>query len=139
MKLIPKLILWILLITINLKSFSQTAIDSTTIQFKEPIVRLIIKDLIKGDGAKQKVQLFGDKINILNQKLVLKDSIILNLNSQILNNKSLFLTKTKQLEISQNLSLRLEQDLKKQKLKTKIFQYGSGITLVGIIILSISN
>jgi hypothetical protein len=67
--------------------------------------------------------LFEDKINILEQKVVLKDSIIFNLNSKLFNFNNISLLQSQQLEISQQLSKRLEQDLKKQKLQTKVFKY----------------
>ena len=41
------------------------------------------------------------------------------------------LTRTNQLALSQELSLKLQTDLKKQKAKTKLFQLGSGALVVG--------
>lgn len=123
--------LWILLVMVSLKSFSQTATDSTSIQLPKIVARLVIKDLIKGDGAKQQLVFFEDKINFLKQKISLKDSVILNLNFKLSNFNSLSLLQSQQLEISQQLSKRLEQDLKNQKVKTKLFKYGSGAALLG--------
>jgi hypothetical protein len=40
----------------------------------------------------QQLVLFGDKINILEQKVVLKDSIIFNLNSKLFNFNNISLT-----------------------------------------------
>jgi hypothetical protein len=109
------------------------------IQLQKPIARLVIKDLITGDGAKQQLVLFGDKINLLEQKIILKDSIIFNLNSKLFNFNTIALTQSQQLEISQQLSKRLEQDLKKQKLQTKVFKYGSSAALLGIAALLLSK
>ena len=139
MKSILKLTLLILLMTMNLKGFSQTATDSTSIQLKKTIARLVIKDLIRGDGAKQQIKLFGEKINILEQKVSLKDSIIFKLNSKLSNFNDIALTQSQQLEISQKLSKRLEQDLKKQKLQTKLFKYGSGVAVIGVIALILTK
>lgn len=137
MKLALKLMLLITLMTTSLKGFSQSATDSTSIQLKKPIARLVIKDLIKGDGAKSELALTLDKIKILEQKIVLKDSVIFNLNSKITNFNSILITKTDQLALSQELSKKLQTDLKKQKLKTKIF---SGVGIVGMVaILVLSN
>jgi hypothetical protein len=97
---------------------------------KKPIAKLVIKDLITGDGAKNELALTLDKFKILEQKIVLKDSIIINLNNQIGNFNSILLTKSDQLTLSQELSKKLESDLKKQKLKNKITM-GAGV--VGII------
>ena len=117
MKSIKKWMLLIVLMMMSLKSFSQNVTDSTKIQLRKPIARLVIKDLIKGDGAKQELILFGSKIKLLEQKVFLKDSVILNLNSKIYNFNSILDTKDNQLSLSQELSKKLQNDLKKQKLK----------------------
>ena len=130
MKLAQKLMLLMILMTMSLKSFSQNAIDSTSIQLKKPIAKLVIKDLITGDGAKDELAITIDKIKLFEQKIVLKDSIILNLNSQIGNFNSIMLTKNDQLLLSQELSKKLETEIKKQKIKNKLTM---GAGLVGIV------
>ena len=129
MKLVLKLMLLITLMTTSLKGFSQSATDSTSIQLKKPIARLVIKDLIKGDGAKSELALTLDKIKILEQKIVLKDSVIFNLNSKITNFNSILLIKSDQLSLSQELSKKLQTDLKNQKFKNKL-TVGAGIVAV---------
>jgi hypothetical protein len=104
----------------SLKGFSQSATDSTSIQLKKPTARLVIKDLIKGDGAKQELVLFKEKTILLEQKIVLKDSIISSLNSKVSNFEIMVDTQKQQLALSQELSDRLHSDLKKQKIKTKL-------------------
>jgi hypothetical protein len=104
----------------SLKGFSQSATDSTSIQLKKPTARLVIKDLIKGDGAKQELVLFKEKTTLLEQKIVLKDSIISTLNSKVNNFEIMVDTQKQQLALSQELSNRLQSDLKKQKIKTKL-------------------
>lgn len=134
MKLTQKLMLLMILMTMSLKGFSQSVTDSTSIQLQKPIAKLVIKDLITGDGAKNELALTLDKILLLEQKVVLKDSIILNLNSKLGNFESMVLTKNDQLRLSQELSKKLQTDLKKQKLKTKIMG-GAGILAVGAAII----
>jgi len=119
----------------SLQGFSQSATDSTSIQLKKPIARLVIKDLIKGDGAKNELALTLSKIKLLEQKIVLKDSVILNLNSQVGNFKSIMLTKTDQLFLSQELSKRLQTDLKKQKFKNKLTAGAGVVAVVAAILL----
>jgi len=135
MKLILKWMLLTLLMLTSLKSSSQTVTDSTTIRLKKPIARLVIKDLIKGDGDKQEIILLGDKINILNQKSILKDSIISNLDLQINNFNSILFQKSNQLEISQELTKKLQLDLKKQKFKNKLTIGVGVITVIGTVLL----
>lgn len=101
---------------------------------KKPIAKLVIKDLITGDGAKNELAITIDKIKLFEQKIVLKDSVILNLNNKINNFDSILLTKSDQLLLSQELSKRLEQDLKRQKLKNKLTM-GAGI--LGIVAVAI--
>jgi hypothetical protein len=114
----------------SLKGFSQKGIDSISIQLKKPVVRLVIKDLIKGDGYSQQLTLTLDKVRLLEQKVILKDSIISNLNLKINNLNTISLTKSEQLSISQELSKRLQSDLKKQHLKTRLV---GGVGIVAVI------
>jgi len=135
MKLVLKWMLLTTLMMMSLKGSSQSVIDSTSIQLKKPIAKLVIKDLITGDGAKKELALTLDKINLLEQKVVLKDSIILSLNSQVGNFESIMLTKSNQLVLSQELSKKLQTDLKKQKLKTKLMGGAGILVAVGVVIL----
>jgi len=113
----------------SLNSFSQTVTDSTSIQLKKPIAKLVIKDLIIGDGVKEELILVTDKIKLFEQKIVLKDSIIFNLNNKIDNFNTIISTKSNQLSLSQELSKKLQTDLKKQKFKNKLTA-GAGVVAV---------
>lgn len=126
MKLMPKLVVLIAIMMMSSKSFSQTATDTTLIRLEKPIARLVIKDLIIGDGTKQELFLTQDKVKLLEQKIVFKDSIISNLNTQITNYKSIMDTRAEQLALSQELSSRLQRDLKKEQVKGKMVA-GTGI------------
>ena len=126
MKLMKKLVVLIAILMMSSKSFSQTAIDSTLIRLEKPIARLVIKDLILGDGTKQELSLTQDKVKLLEQKIIFKDDIIYSLNTQIFNYKSIIDTRSEQLALSQELSNRLQKDLKKQQIKNKMVA-GTGI------------
>tara|TARA_R110002049_G_scaffold214360_1_gene385864 strand:+ start:532 stop:936 length:405 start_codon:yes stop_codon:yes gene_type:complete len=130
-----KLMPLILLMMMSLKGFSQNVTDSTSIQLKKPIAKLVIKDLITGDGAKEELSLSVSKIKLLEQKVVLKDSVIKNLNFQVGNFESIMLTKSDQLALSQELSKRLQTDLKKQKLKTKLMGGAGLVAIAGVILI----
>ena len=134
-----KLIPLIVLMMMNLQSFSQTdtKTDSLkTIQLKKPIVRLVIKDLIKGDGNKNELIIVNEKIGLLEKKVVIKDSVIDKLNERVLNFESMLNTKSNQIILSQELSLRLQTDLKKQKVKTKLMSGAGIVAVIGILLLS---
>jgi len=118
----------IFLMMMSWSSFSQIATDSTSIQLEKKIAKLIIKDLLLGDSYKNELKLTDTKIDILEQKLVLKDSIIFNLESKSNNFESILLSKQDQLSLSQELSRKLQTDLKKQKVKTKLMG-GAGILI----------
>lgn len=123
-----KLMMLIFLMMMSWSSFSQIATDSTSIQLEKKIAKLIIKDLLLGDSYKNELKLIDTKIDILEQKLVLKDSIIFNLESKSNNFESILLSKQDQLSLSQELSRKLQTDLKKQKVKTKLMG-GAGILI----------
>ena len=123
-----KLMMLIFLMMMSWSSFSQIATDSTSIQLEKKIAKLIIKDLLLGDSYKNELKLTDTKIDILEQKLVLKDSIIFNLESKSNNFESILLSKQDQLSLSQELSRKLQTDLKKQRVKTKLFG-GAGILI----------
>ena len=135
MKSVLKLMLLITLMMTSLKGFSQNVTDSTSIQLQKPIAKLVIKDLITGDGAKNEVVLLGDKIKILEQKVVLKDSIISNYELKMNNFNSILSTKSNQLLLSQELSKKLEIDLQKQKVKNKLTAGAGIIAVIGAVLL----
>jgi hypothetical protein len=127
-----KLKLLILLVMMSLKVFSQS--DTTyIIPLEESIARLIIKDLIEGDGAKQELSITLEKVLLLNQKIVLKDSVINTQTQQITNYESVILTKDLQFKSSQELSDQLQKDLKKEKRKSRI----TIIASIAIVILNL--
>ena len=132
-----KLKLLIILKMMSFISFSQNDTGSISIRLEKPIVKLVIKDLITGDEAKEELILSFKKFELLEQKIVLKDSVIFNLNTQIDNIRSIVMTKDDQLILSQELTARLEKDLKKQKLKTKLMG-GAGVAAV-VIVFSLLN
>ena len=132
-----KLGLLIILMMTSFISFSQNDIDTLSIRLEKPVAKLVIKDLITGDEAKEELGLSVKKFQLLEQKIVLKDSVIFSLNTKIDNVRSIVMTKDDQLNLSQELTARLEKDLKKQKLKNKL-TLGAGV-LAGVAILVISK
>ena len=124
-----KLGLLIILMMMSFTSFSQNDIDTLSIRLEKPVAKLVIKDLITGDEAKEELGLSVKKFQLLEQKIVLKDSVITNLNDQISNFNTIMSTKQDQLNLSQELSKKLQKDLKKQKLKTKLAG-GAGVVAV---------
>tara|TARA_R110000744_G_scaffold314083_1_gene421154 strand:+ start:1123 stop:1293 length:171 start_codon:yes stop_codon:yes gene_type:complete len=56
-----------------------------------------------------------------------------------MNFESILSTKTNQIAISQELSKKLQFSLKKQKAKTKLFQYGGSAILIGAVALLLAK
>ena len=129
-----KLIMLILIGMMSLNSFSQNVIDSTSIQLKKPIARLVIKDLITGDSFKKELSLITTKYSLLENKVILKDSVISNLNFQINNFNSILSTKGSQLEVTQELNNKLKLEIKKQKFKNKLTA-GAGVVAILVAVL----
>ena len=69
-----KWLVLILSVIISLKSFSQS--DTTQISLNNQTVKLVIKDLIKGDGCKEELNMAYTKIAKLEEKDVQKNEKI---------------------------------------------------------------
>lgn len=72
---------------------------------------------------------------MLENKIVIKDSVINNLNSQINNFNSILFTSKKQFELAEDLNAKLKLSLKKQRLKTKLTGGVGIVAIVGVILL----
>ena len=120
-----RLMLSTILIMMSFISFSQNDIDSTSIRLEVPIVKLVIKDLINGDAAKEQLIVTDTIIQNKDVQLKAKDTIIINLNSQIANFNKIISTKDKQRQIQENLQKDLEKALKKAKRREFLYKVGT--------------
>jgi hypothetical protein len=131
-----KSILLIILLLLSLNIFSQTDTKQDSIvPLKAPIARLVIKDLIAGDGAKAQLQQTNLLLSLSNQKLQVKDSIISTLDLRIFKLESNITFKDQQFTLQQELSKKLQQELKTQKTKTFLYQIGTGLGVITTLIL----
>jgi hypothetical protein len=118
---------------VTLKSFSQTVTKTnidTLVPLKVPVAKLVIKDLIKGDGAVVEIKelnkvigLKDEQLNLFKQKDTLKDQKISNL--ELIINK-----KDEQFGLERAKSESLLKELKGQRRKTFLYKIGS---FVGVI------
>jgi len=120
--------LLIVLVMMSLKSFSQTATDSVTIQLSKPIAKLVIKDLIKLDGLETELLATKVLLKVTNKKLDTQGELNTNLNTQVSTLQEIIQTQEKQVKDQEALSKLLQRDLKKQKLKTRLTS-GAGVIL----------
>ena len=104
---------------------------------KEPVARLVIKDLIKGDGIGLELKETQQLLFLEQQKIVIKDSIILNLESKIKNLDVIIGKKDEQFALEREKSESLLKELKSQKRKTFLFKVGTyvGIATTGLLLL----
>ena len=120
-----------------MKSFSQTVTKTnvdTVVALKVPVAKLVIKDLMKGDGAvaevielNKVVSLKDEQIGLYKQKDSLKD--------QKIGNLELIITKKdEQFGLERQKSESLFKELKGQRRKTFLYKVGS---FVGIIMTSL--
>ena len=96
---------------------------------KQPIAKLVIKDLISGDGAKLELLSTQELLNLEQKKVVLKDSIIFNLTDKIVNLETIIGKKDEQFNLEREKSEKLLKELKGQRRKTFLYKVG---TYVGI-------
>ena len=126
-----KLMLLITILLVSLSGFSQTDTKSDSIvSLKVPIAKLVIKDILSGDGAKAELKEVykvvdekNNQIILYKQKDSLKDEKITNLN--VIIDK-----KDQQFALEREKSNSLLKELKVQKFKTAVYKAGSGIALI---------
>ena len=105
------------------------------IQLKKPVARLVIKDLIIGDGVKQELLLIQQKTSLLETKISLKESIIFTLESKNKGFSLMLDAKDEQLSISKDLNHKLKSDLKKSRFQTKLVGTLGIASFIGLILI----
>src|SRR5210317_1248019 len=129
-----KLIMLMFLLSMSLSSFSQTVIPKdSVVKLEVPIVKLVIKDLVTFDGVKLELIETKELLRLSNDKVVLKDSVITNLNGKVINLQSIIDKKNEQFGLESEKSKQLEKELKKQKRNTFLWKLGT----IGGVVLSL--
>ena len=125
-------------------SFSQTVTNQRPVQTDTivpltiPTAKLIIKDLIKGDGAQIELVELQKVLQLTNEKMLLKDEIIFTLNSKISNLDYIILQKDEQFKLEREKSDSLLKELKAEKRKTFLYKVGTvlGVVAVGYLLVN---
>jgi len=121
---------------LNLNSFSQT--DTSKVVLPAKTARLIIKDLIEGDGCKMAMQQTNIKIQKLEEREAQKDTAITILKQKDSTNKYIISQKDEQLRLCKELSEKLQKEIRGHKTKNfllKIGFFGSAATSAYLLIL----
>jgi len=114
-----------------LKGFSQQGtIKDSIVSIKVPVARLVIKDLLTGDGAKQELTQANLQIGLYKSKLNLKQEEVTLLNIKVVNLEDVLQSKNEQFKLQTELSNKLEKELRAEKRKTLLYKVGTGIGLV---------
>lgn len=127
-------VMLVILLCLSSKAFSQKD-TIQVIQLQEPIARLVVKDLVIGDGLKQELEASRKVIETLKAKSITQDSITFNLKTQVANLSMIISTKDDQFKIQEKLSKDLQTALKKEKLKNKLLSIGAPLLVVGALLL----
>ncbi len=121
----------------SFSSSSQTVTDSTKIVLTKPVAKLVIQDIVVGDQLKLKLRTLEEILSETNGKLKTQTLIVTNLESQILNYKSIVTDLNSKSSIQNDLSKDLEAALKKANRRTKLYKIGTTIGAVALGILII--
>ncbi len=114
---------------IDTKTLLQSS-DTTKVKLKFSTARLVIKDVIKGDGCEVELKLTQEKLIKTEEREKEKDSHIVLLEEKDKNSNFMLGKKDEQLKVSEELTNSLHKELKGQRTKTFLWKVG---TYAGII------
>jgi len=120
-------------------SFSQNDIDSSKIQLTKPVAKLVVKDLISGDGLKLELKTVREVLEETNKKLETQTMLVGNLQTQVNNFVTIIDQKDKQIDTSSELSNALEKQLKRESRTKKIYQITSAVGAGAVLLLLIQK
>jgi hypothetical protein len=124
---------------VNLNCFSQTntnsqpqtpVSDTTKVKLKPFTARLVIKDIIRGEGCADELKLTQEKVVKLESRESQKDTIISLLESKDKNNQFIISQLGLQNDEFRNMTNDLKKEIKQTKVKTFLYKVG---TFVGIL------
>ena len=116
---------------------SQSVIDSTRIRLTKPVAKLVVKDLIIGDGLKLEVKTLNQLLQETQNKLGATNDLVTNLETQVNNYQKIIDKKDLQLGTSSELSDDLKKQLKKEQRNKKLYKIGSTIGAAAVLLLLI--
>lgn len=104
--------------------------DTTKVVLSKEVAKEVVIDLIKLDGCEEEVKLYQEKIELLNNREEVKDSIIQLLTIKDTNNQSIIILKDEQLKVSKELTENLKKEIKRRKTEGIFYKIGSAIGII---------
>ena len=135
-----KLMLLTIILFTTFSSFSQIVTKETTtkqdtiVPLKPQIAKLVIKDILSGDGAKSELIEANKVIVLKDQQIglyVQKDSLK---EQKITNLETIIVKKDQQFDLERQKSESLLKELKIQKVKTFFYKMGSGVAIIATLL-----
>jgi len=129
----------IIFLTVSLSCFSQTntnnqsqtqVSDTTKVKLKPSTARLVIKDIVKGEGCAEELKLTQEKVIKLEEREFQKDTIIGLLESKDKNNQYIISQQGLQIDEFRNMTDDLKKEIKRANVKTFLYKVG---TFVGVL------
>ena len=115
----------------NTNNQSQTKVsDTTRVKLKLSTARLVIKDIVKGEGCESELKLTQEKVIKLESKESQKDIIISLLESKDKNNQYIISQQGLQIDEFRNMTNDLKKEIKRANVKTFLYKVG---TVVGVL------
>lgn len=124
----------------SLTAFSQKGTDTIpTKQFPVPVVKLIVKDLLSGDSAKAQLKLTTQQLEETKKIVSLKDSLIVKLEQKNANSEEIIGLSGEKFSTLETHTKKVEKELRREKIKTRIFKTLSFAGSAVIVALLITN
>jgi hypothetical protein len=124
---------------VNLNCFSQTntnnqsqtqVSDTTKVKLKPFTARLVIKDIVRGEGCADELKLTQEKVIKLTEREFQKDTIISLLESKDKNNQYIIGQQGLQIDEFRNMTNDLKKEIKQSKTNTFLYKVG---TFLGVL------
>lgn len=93
---------------------------------------MIVKDILSGDSAKAQLKITNEQLMETKKIVVLKDSVINKLEIKNANSELIISSERDKYKIADEQLKKTEKELRKEKIKTKIFK---SLTTVGILVI----
>lgn len=109
--------------------------DTTKVILSKEMAKEIVKDLIRLDGCQEELNLCHEQIKLMENREVVKDSIIQLLKINDTNNVNIMTLKDSQLKLYEKLTDDLKKEIRQKKTENIFLKIGSVIGIISTSIL----